>query len=582
MWFRENPARLHKEREAIAILNAEVDWLLLADWELYNEITLFLVVDLDVHGHRYEVAMFYPTNYPANPPTVIPRKANQHWSTHQYGYGGELCLEWGPDNWHEEFTGADILLSAYKLLFTENPKEKGLLQIVAPSRHSLTLGQQLQSILWRFVVNDDLISYIQSLPKDACGMAQFWIMCHRNTVTAFARKLVPINGNIWNNTTLPEELENTTSQIECRFFKTNLEVDALNFSSLNSLISALKVQNPNVSQYMSSPTNLVLFSTGGKLYLFSVSDSKKWVRFVNVDISREKDNFRLHPEFIKLKNKKVGIVGVGSAGSKIAISLARTGVRDFFLVDHDIFLPENICRHELNWEDIGQHKVDGIAYQLKLIAQDVSVKCWPFKLSGQEATVSINSILSQLGTCDLIIDATADPITFNQLSTVAFQKQTSMVWLEIYEGGIGGMIARFRPNQDPDPKTMRAYLNAYLDKEHDAPEIKGTADYTAIDDEGRVIAASDADVAIIASNATKLALDILVERDPSEFSYSLYLIGLTGEWIFKEPFYTIPIDFKNAQSISTEPELSEDETNENLDFIEQLISKQKNENSSTD
>ena len=580
MWFRKNYARLQKEREAIEALILEVDWLPLANWQLHNETTLCFVAEVEAHGHPYPVVMLYPANYPANPPTVIPQKAKQCLSTHQYGYGGELCLEWGPDNWREEVTGAEILRSVHKLLSMENSKEKGLPPRTAPSRHSLTLGQQLQSIVSRFVVNDDLISYTQSLPKNACGMAQLWVMCHRNAVTAFARRLTLVNGNTWNNVMLPKELENTTSQIDCRFFKTNLKVNALDFSNLNLLISGLKTQNLNISQRMSVPTSYVLFSTGGKLYLFSVSDPKKWLRFANVDISSEKDSSRLLPEFIKLKTKKVGIVGVGSAGSKIAISLARTGVRDFLLVDHDIFLPENICRHELNWEDIGQHKVDGIAYQLRLIAQDVNVKCCCFKLSGQEPTAGLDSILSQLGSCDLIIDATADSLTFNQLSTVTNQQQTPMVWLEIFEGGIGGMIAQFRPNRDPDPKTIRLYLNEYFE-EYNASQLKGTTDYTAIDGEGRVIAASDADVAIIAANATKLALDILIERNPSEYPHSLYLISLTEEAIFNEPFHPILIDPKNAQS-TTGPELSDAEVAENANFLEKLISKDANENSSTD
>ena len=581
MWFRNNLSRLQKEREAIDALITEVDWITLTGWKVHNGEILYFVGDIDAHGDQYKVALLYPSNYPVNPPIVIPREATQRWSTHQYGRGGELCLEWGPDNWHEELTGADIIRSAHKLLFIENPKEKGLAQIVAPSRHALTLGQQLQSTLWRFVVNDNLITYTRSLPKNACGMAQFWIMSHRNAVTVFARRLVLANGNIWNNTTLPKELEKTTIQIECRFFKTNLEVNTLNFSSLNLLITALKAKDLNASQLMSKPTSLVLFNTKGKLYLFSVSDTNKWVRFTNVDISNKKDNSRLPAEFTKLKKKKVGIVGVGSAGSKIATSLARTGVRDFLLVDHDILLPENICRHELNWEDIGQHKVDGIAHQLKLIAQDVNVKCLRSKLSGQESIVDLDSTLSQLGSCDLIIDATADPITFNQLSAVACQKQTPMVWLEIYEGGIGGMIARFRPHIDPDPKTMRAHLDAYF-AEHGVPQTQGTTDYTAVDSEGRIIVASDPDVTVIAANATKLALDILIEQDPPEFPYSLYLIGLSRKGIFKAPFHTTPIDPKNIQSNIIESELLEDEVDENRNFIEQLILNEKNENTSTD
>lgn len=34
MWFLSNLARLHREREAIAALVAEVDWLPVADWKL--------------------------------------------------------------------------------------------------------------------------------------------------------------------------------------------------------------------------------------------------------------------------------------------------------------------------------------------------------------------------------------------------------------------------------------------------------------------------------------------------------------------------------------------------------------------
>ena len=251
-----------------------------------------------------------------------------------------------------------------------------------------------------------------------------------------------------------------------------MEVNALNFSNLSSLIDAFKIQNPDVARRMSVPTCLVLFSSREGLHLFSVSDPKKWVRFININTNHEKYNSRLGPEFTKLKTKKVGIVGVGSAGSKIAISLGRTGIRNFLLIDHDIFLPENICRHELSWEDVGQHKVDSIAHQLALITQGIDVVCCRSKLSGQEPIASIDSTLSQLGECDLIIDATADPLTFNQLSTVAYLQQTSMVWLEIFEGGIGGFIARFRPNQDPDPKTMRAHLNAYLEEKYNTREIR--------------------------------------------------------------------------------------------------------------
>ncbi len=575
MWFLENLARLRKEREAIITLNSEADWLLLVDWKL-DDGTLCLVADIEVPGCCHQLIMLYPTNYPASPPTVRPRQANQHLSTHQYR-SGELCLEWGPDTWHEKITGADILISAHKLLEIENPTREDLRLIEAPSRHLLTLGQELRTNYLRFIADAPLVSYVQSLREKKSGTVQFNVMCSRKSVVAFIASFSPLNGEKWCHPALPPALEKTTSQIEGHFFKTTLEAEVLKSQPLESLFDVLEAQNHDVSPLKSSSTCFALIiDVSDGLHLFLTSNEKEWNRFAQVDINSQGENSRLLPEFINLGTKMVGIVGLGSAGSKVAISLARTGVRNFFLVDHDVFLQENICRHELNWEDVGQHKIDGIAHELKLIAPDINVRCSPFKLSGQEPTATVDSVLSQLGTCDLIIDATADPCTLNQLSTVASQQSKPIVWLKIYPGGIGGMIARFRPNEDPDPKTTRVALREHLEK-LELSEIQEATDYTTVNDEGEVIAASDADVTLIAANATRMALDILIKREPSDFPCSLYLIGLSQGWIFDQPFRTIPIDLSEVQSIITEPELPENEANEALGFIEQLISKQKKE-----
>ena len=573
MWFLNNLARCHREREAIAALTTEVDWLQEAEWKLDGE-KLCLVADIEAHGHLYPVQMVYPANYPASPPTVRPREANQYWSSHQYGDGGELCLEWGPDKWREEITGANVLCSAYKLLNIENPKGGEASPIIAPSRHSLTLGQELRNTIFRFLADDGLMRYTQSLPVNARGEAQCWIMFGRKTMTAFMRKLTLSNGESWFNPTLPAELEKTTSQINCSFFKTTLEADPLKSPRSDWIIDALEVQGYDVLQLRTPSSGLVLLvDANGQPHLFLTSTDSQWTPFSRLVIHDEEENSRLLPEFSELLTKKVGIIGLGSAGSKIALSLARSGIRNFVLVDHDVFLPENICRHELTWEDIGQHKVDAVAHQLKLIAQDIEVECYRLKLSGQEATAGVDGVLSQLGSTDLIIDATADPNTFNQLSTVAQQQETPMVWLEIFAGGIGGLIARFRPSRDPDPKTMRDYLLDYFAQQN-APEIEVTADYTAIDAEGEPLMASNADVAVIAENATRMALDILTESEPSDFSYSMYLIGLSHGGIFEEPFHTIPLDLSNVELTTTVSDLSDEEKVETRNFLEKLISKE--------
>lgn len=575
MWFLHNLTRLHRERLAISSLISSADWLFETDWQL-DRGRLCLVAEIEVYGHRYPIKMVYPATYPASPPTVLPQNVDQRWSEHQYGTGGELCLEWGPDNWHEHITGAEILQSAYKLLEIENSAEQGAPRITAPSRHSLAIGQEIRREKLRFVNNDSLEVYLRSLPDKVSGYMQFGVVSSRTCFTVFAQSLEPSSGEKWYNQLLPSEMEKTSLQIKGWFCKAPCTAKDLTSLESGALSLILEEQGLSVSLFEESAFCLVLMvGADGHPRLFFRSDSQEWIPFLSLNVREKGAIQRLGPDFLRLVGKQVGIVGLGSAGSKIALSLARAGIRHFFLVDHDIFLPENICRHELNWEDVGQHKVDGVAHQLRLIANDMNVTCRRLMLSGQEATASVDSALLQLGECDLVMDATADPSTFNQLSSVARSDGTPLIWLEILAGGVGGVLGRYRPAFDPDPKTMRASLLSYL-KGRDAPAMKAATDYAAIDAEGEIVVASDADVAVVAASATRMALDVLLEREPSMFPYSMYLLGLSRGWIFREPFDTIPIDVSSVEGTSTKTELSEKDSMDAVAFLETLITSHEN------
>ncbi|TIP80010.1 MAG: hypothetical protein E5X60_37055, partial [Mesorhizobium sp.] len=67
------------------------------------------------------------------------------------------------------------------------------------------------------------------------------------------------------------------------------------------------------------------------------------------------------------------IVGCGSVGSKIATTLARSGVRKFTLVDDDIFFSANLVRNDLDARAIGQHKVDSLTARLKDIVANAEI-----------------------------------------------------------------------------------------------------------------------------------------------------------------------------------------------------------------
>jgi hypothetical protein len=131
-------------------------------------------------------------------------------------------------------------------------------------------------------------------------------------------------------------------------------------------------------------------------------DKDEMTQFGNLDIDDEIP--RLPPGYDVLAGKKVAIVGCGSVGSKVAVSLARSGVGDFVLLDDDVLVRKNLVRNDLDWRNIGEHKADGVAKRIRMVRPASAAKLQRFRLSGQEATASTATVLSQVADCDLIVN----------------------------------------------------------------------------------------------------------------------------------------------------------------------------------
>jgi molybdopterin/thiamine biosynthesis adenylyltransferase len=65
-----------------------------------------------------------------------------------------------------------------------------------------------------------------------------------------------------------------------------------------------------------------------------------------------------------LRDKRVLIVGVGSGGSAIALELAKAGVGNFVLVDHQRLEVANIVRHACGFSDLGRFKTKAVRDQI--------------------------------------------------------------------------------------------------------------------------------------------------------------------------------------------------------------------------
>jgi len=533
-------------------------------------------VDLCVAGRLFPVVMRYPPHFPACAPAVRPSDPQAApWSSHQY-VNGDLCLEWGPDTWEEEVTGAEVLESALNLLSIETPASADASPVTAPSRHELSLGQELRSAGTRFLLTAALAEHLRSLPADACGEVSALWSRGSGSIT-FTIESLKAGGaqSEWRNPCTPAAtLRNHWGAMSGYFLHSRGTAQG---SDAAAGIGCLK---DNVIEKLGCEERkpggvMLLVHEDGEIGLFWGLQDDKWFRAAAVPCPLGGGD-RLSPEYDVLASKRVGIVGLGSVGSKIAVSLARSGIKRFVLVDHDIMMPANVVRHQLDWRDVGKHKVDCISDVLRLTAgTDIDVEARKVFLSGQESCSVVDGVLRALGGCDLIIDATADPRTFNVLSNVATQQRCPFVWAEVFAGGMGGMVARSRPGREPSPKKMRSLFSTYCRKQP-PPGAEMLGDY-AFEDErtGEAMSASDGDVSVIAAHAARLGTDILMENEPSWFPDSMYLVGLRRWWVFEAPFAVVPLDVGEAVDelpLGTDA-LAADQRQETINFIAEAASR---------
>jgi len=413
------------------------------------------------HDHDYHVRLIYPIFFPSVPPIVRPVGAHERWSSHQYGrVDGPLCLEWGPDNWHPEVTGARMLESAYRLLYTENPLgiERPALAMTVPSRHRLAIGQEVRGNHVRFNMGHDLGAYLERLPADTSGLFKFSVHVRKESWLALIHEIRLAEGtDIWNDNSIPACMRGRDDAL-LRIgilFKTNLDPAILSRADgLDGLkdflrqagcaLDILDEQTGGESDAARSdrrPFGVLIVDRENTPHLFIVFDDDGTLELTLVRSEIDATASRTSDEHRGLANKSVAIIGVGSAGGKIAMTLTRMGIGRLFLVDHDLFFPENIERHILDWAHVGDHKVDGVLEVLSRIRANLEVEISRLHLTGQESTAAVSGVLNKVGQCDLLIDATANPSVFNLLAAVASASQKALVWMQVYAGGTGGMIA---------------------------------------------------------------------------------------------------------------------------------------------
>ncbi len=538
-WLLQN-SRLGTEKAALAELEGGADWLSVEKWQANSD--LEMCVDFTItHGEkRFVFRMRYPSVFPDTPPMIFTEDASQI-SNHQYGPDGELCLEHRPDNWHPSITGADMVASCQRLIVEEQPESGEIVR--ARSAHTASLGRDLRSKSCRFLMSENDLKAVNELPDLE---EREFTLSERKAATSYLASLTrigPKDDPTWvSDLVLPDGFAKETGTVVRVPGAGNF--GAVSVETLGAFLDGEGLGELRGRVFDTDAFTHLLLGHEEKWELFSIfgkPDDRKVLPYKSVIVPAAQR--RVPDEFKVLADKTVGIVGCGSVGSKVAASLCRTGVGNFLLIDEDIFFPGNAVRNELDLSFTGAHKAFGLRERLKNLAPEVSVRAFRMTLGGQESAASMAGALEALGECDVLVDATGAPIAFNMIASMSTRKSRPMVWAQVFAGGIGGLVARARPNIDPIPLMARWQIDRWCeDQGVEWVKPEDPERYAGQSADGTPMLADDADVSVIAAHASRFVIDLLARPDGSIFPVSAYVIGLSSEWLFDQPFDTRPID----------------------------------------
>lgn len=565
----EQPVRMLAETRVLATIASEDAGLTNLAWGLMPSGEVRVNFDVTIREKVYEAVLVYPDLFPQVPAYVRPRDIAEVWTTHRYPATGTLCLEWGPDTWHSDVTGADLVRSTVKLLAFEvlGPA----LGMDAPSRHELTPRQLLRGEHSRFVATQGLWAAIDTnFDKPFTELTTYTSGRFSDLVTLVTKvgdDSAPALSEI------PKEFSDLLSL--GGWLRKGWIVRVKNCSKLATTVGTQSL----LREYLKDESRWPWSGDGDRNAFLLLVDDAKTLRAFAMSDSDGAPAYEYHvvdaianvasrqpARNVGLAKKRIAIVGLGSVGSKLAVSLARVGASKFLLIDDDVLLPENLCRNQLDWRSVGYDKVDAVQGAICLVRPDAEVQTRVFRFAGQESSSYNTSVLEQVAKCDLVIDATANSMVFASLAAICMRRKIPLVWGEVYAGGIGAQMARSIPGRDADPLVIRAAINSYLATLPEAP-FKRAEGYD-VDDGREVHVCGDAEVSHLAASLTQFAADALLAEAVLRFPVAAYLMGYQQAWAFEAPFHTHAITCPPA-SLGGSPDL---DAEANATALEMLIS----------
>lgn len=182
-----------------------------------------------------------------------------------------------------------------------------------------------------------------------------------------------------------------------------------------------------------------------------------------------------HDVLAYLRTRTVGIVGVGSGGGFVAVSLAMSGVGKFILIDNDELEAHNVVRHVADLRDVKRPKVEAVADLIRQRNPAAEV---------QTVMGRIEQHLDLLPQMDVVVAGVDGERPKYVINQACIDHKRTAIFAGVYERGEGGDVCIIYPDEGPCYACWAEHLREGLDDASNAEEL----DYGMIGPDGTLAA----------------------------------------------------------------------------------------------
>lgn len=408
-------------------------------------------LELDHDGKTYHLVAIFPESYPFFRPEVLARDLSL--TKHQNPFSGGLCLlDRGTYHWDTDFTLAMLIRDQFPQVYaaamgkkTSNVEEAEqgepitafyeftndwmILNSLGPVPPELAHGtfevkfsrtRPNHPLGWLSRINAPGFTGLENVPPPQFSLLLRgeWL---RLSQAPPEEKASAIEGFLRQQQLLPDKIEfhrlgDVRVNIIGLLFDEELQIDVRG----NAWLFLVRVKDQT-----------------GKIH-------RHLVRAGRASLAEEQPRISTL-EFIR--TKKIVAVGLGSLGAPVAIELARAGIGELRVIDHDFIEPGTTVRWPLGLDYAGLNKATAVRRFIELNYPRTKVKPLVARIGAVTEVSGEMAALHQLiDGADMIVDCTAERGVHYLLSEIAREQKQHYIVAYATPGGVGGAVARFSPD----------------------------------------------------------------------------------------------------------------------------------------